>query len=183
MGIEQTSAGPTAKLVLVNLNADPADTDASRLVAQFNPQSLQENLVVTYARMPIIGGSSRPLQWIGTENSTIPITLFFLARDKDTAEAPQNARRFLQSLAYPLRTANSITTGQPPRVFVSWPNVVSLTTRLVQLQTTAQRFGQSGGIRQLTARCTFEEVRDVRWTSEDALNWISAQTQRPGGLG
>jgi hypothetical protein len=150
--------------------------------AQFNPSRFREEIAVNYARPAPIGASYQPLQYLGTANLSVPLELFFLSRDIETHGDLQNARRFLQSLCYAPKESASIVGGQPPRALIAWSKVVSLTVKIVNLSTDLTRFNVAGEPVQMTARCQFEEVRDVRWSSEDAFALGSLRTgENPGG--
>lgn len=167
---------PRARLTITNVRT------GDFVEAQFNPSRFQEDISVNYARPAVLGLSHQPLQYLGTTNLSIPIELFFLSRDIQTHDNAQHAKRFLQSLCYPSRGSDSIVAGQPPRALVSWAKVVSLTCKLVNLSVRSTRFNIKGEVVQYTARCQFEEMRDVRWTSEDAFRLGSLRTgEKPGG--
>jgi hypothetical protein len=160
------------RLVIFNLNENEG------YEVQFNPTQFQESLSVNYDRMDVMGFSHKPLQYNSTSNMVIQMDLFFLSQDAPTHVSGQKVRRFLYSLCYAPKNTQAIVSGQPPRVLVVWPNTMSLTAKLTKLDITNTRFNILGQITEFTAAVEFEEVMDVRWTSEDAL----AQGIQKGGL-
>lgn len=181
MGIEEASTSSPPRLRIFNLKADPAFNE-NVLVVQFNPSQFEEFLSVNYARPQVLGQSHQELQYLSTSNMVIPLELFFLSRDFDTHFKGVEAKRFLHSLCYPTRGADAIVSGAPPRALVVWPGVLSMSTKITQLRVKNQRFNNLGQVVQFTADCTFEEMREVRWTSEDARTFGSQRTaENPGG--
>jgi len=151
-------------------------------VMQFNPTQFQENLQVNYQRPSVLGLSHQPLQYTNTGNLQVPMKFFFLGRDPAQKAGGDEVKKFLYALCYPRANADSIVSGQPPRALIVWPNVLSLTTKIIQLNINNQRFNQFGEVVQFTADCQFEEMRDVRWTSEDARSFGVLRTgEAPGG--
>ena len=149
---------------------------------QFNPTQFQERLSVNYGRPTVLGQSHQELQYLGTTNLVVPMTFFFLSRDVKTHEGGADVKKFFYSLCYPTHDADSIVNGAPPRVLLVWPGVLSLTTKITQLSINNQRFNSDGEIVQFTAQCQFEEMRDVRWTSQDArLHGVRRTGDSPGG--
>jgi hypothetical protein len=173
MGVSQT---PFSRLTITNIRT------GDFVEAQFNPSTFQEDISVNYARPAVLGLSHQPMQYLGTGNMAIPFELFFLSRDVETHDNLKVAKNFLHSLCYPPAGAETIVAGQPPRALVAWPNVVSLTCKIIQLSVRLTRFNIRNEPVQMTARCKFEEMRDVRWTSEDAFLHGSIRTsENPGG--
>lgn len=166
-------------MTLYNLTKWPKEPP---LEIQFNPTQFKERLSVAYGRPQIIGQSHQEMQYLGTTNIVVPMQFFFLSRDPETHKLGLSSKNFLYSLCYPVKTAESIVSGAPPRVLVVWPNTLSLTCKITQLEINNQRFNIHGEVTQFTANCTFEEIRELRWTSEDARALgVRRTAEKPGG--
>src|SRR4051794_18296147 len=101
MGLEAASQRP-ARMSLANLSTGES------IDAQFNPSDLEESLEVNWARLVVPGLSHQPLQYVHTGNDKFTPELYFDAHDPTTdLERIQHVRRFLQSLCYPRRGAQS----------------------------------------------------------------------------
>jgi hypothetical protein len=55
----------------------------------------------------------------------------------------------------------------PPRVLFVWPTVMSIETVLTDLEFSYKQFAADATVLVYTATVTFEEILDVRVTSED----------------
>jgi hypothetical protein len=146
--------------------------------AQLNPTELEESLDVDYARQTVPGLSHQPLPFVQTNNTKLSLELYFDASAAGyTLDQILYARRFLQSLCYPRRGASDVVGGGPPRVLFAWPGIISLTCVITALSFKYTRFNQQGVPVQFTAKVTYEEIRDVRLTSDEVLQ---SGTQRSG---
>lgn len=146
--------------------------------AQFNPTTLEEALDVNWTRQTVPGLSHQPLQFVNTGNTKFSIELNFNAHDPTTdLDQIHRARRFLLSLCYPRRGADTVVSGGPPRALFVWPRIASLTCVITGVALRYNRFNQDGSPSQFAAKVTLEEIRDVRLTSEDVL---ADGTQRSG---
>jgi hypothetical protein len=171
MGIETAGQVP-ARMSIANVSTGDS------IEAQFNPTEFEEQLELNWARQTIPGLSHQPLQFVHTGNTKFPLELNFEAQDPATTLAEIHyARRFLQSLCYPRRGAETVAGGGPPRVLFIWPNFISLTCVVTALSFKYGRFNLDGTPIQFTAKVTLEEIRDVRLLSEDVLR---DGTQRSG---
>lgn len=176
MGIDEVASTIPPRLRLFNLRTNEG------FVMQFNPTQFTERLAINYGRPQVLGQSHQELQYLNTSNLTVPMQLFFLSRDIRTHAGGQEVKRFLYSLCYPVRGAGSVIGGAPPRVLVVWPNTLSLTCKITSLEINNQRFNRASEVVQFTANCNFEEMRDIRWTSEDARQLGVRRTgESPGG--
>lgn len=145
--------------------------------AQFNPTELEESLEVNWARQTVPGLSHQPLQFVNTGNLKFTVELQFVAQSAAELEHALAARRFLQSLCYPRRSATNIAGGGPPRVLFVWPTFIALTSVIVSLSFKYARFNLAGAPVGFTAKLGLEEIRDVRLLSEDVF---ANGTQRSG---
>lgn len=150
------------------------------ITAQFNPTEFEEGLEAQYNRQQVLGLSHQVLQFIGTGNHHFTMELFWNrgvtpeVREEDLANIGiseiselAEAKAFFESLMYPTGGATSITSGAPPRVLVVWPGVLSMTCVLMAMNTTNERFNSRGETVEATMSLQFEEIRDVRITSQE----------------
>lgn len=181
MAIGAFQERPT-RMTLANLETGDAIT------AQFNPDELKEEIAVHYEKLDVLGLSHKPLQYKNTDNHALSYELGFdglTTRDVEvssggggfgaagafgnSAEAIAHARRFLMHLCYPRKGAQDVSGGGPPRVFMYWPNLLSLTCRITKLSFGHKRFSLALRPVFFSATLTIEEARDVRLFSEDVL--------------
>lgn len=174
--IEEVADSRPPRIRIFNLRTNEG------LLMQFNPTQFSERLAVNYGRPTVLGMSHQELQYLNTTNLTIPMEFFFLSRDPATHEGGAEVKRFLYSFCYPVAGADAIVGGAPPRALVVWPGVLSLTAKLTQLNINNQRFNRHAEVVQFTANCQFEEMRNVRFTSDDARRLGVRRTgESPGG--
>lgn len=169
-------------MTLANLETGDAIT------AQFNPDELEEELGVNFERLEILGLSHKPLQYKNTDNHALSFDLGFdgvsarlvdVSREGagfgaggafgNAAASIDFARSFMLHLCYPRKGAQDVAGGGPPRVFMFWPNFISLTCRITKLKFKHRRWARSMAPVLFTATVTIEEARDVRLFSEDVL--------------
>ena len=136
-----------------------------------NPTNFSEQVRVNYNRLQIPGLSHQVLQFVSTGNATLPIEFYldkFFAGSVGAEDADiLNFKRFLQALTVPSAGAEDVVGGGPPRALFIWPGLVSLTCVLTSLEFKYEQFDVFGDIVIYRARTTFEEIRDVRITSEE----------------
>lgn len=133
--------------------------------AQFNPSELRETVQVTYARLVVLGFGDVP-QYSHTESIPFEFDLFCRADTPDETRDAEELRKFLFSLCYPRRGAQSVRQGAPPRVMFVWPSLVSLQAYVEQVEVRHQFFKQTGAPRIFTAGIKLREVSDVRIFSD-----------------
>lgn len=149
----------------------------------FNPAELKKGFSVKWNRLEVPGLPHEPLQYKGTSNLKIPLTLVAHAFDgRPNARVElEDFERFLMSLGYPADGASSVATGAPPTCLVIWPRVLSMRAKLVDdVSMSHVQFAPEGGALRLAASVTFEEHRTNRLTSEDVRLY---GTRRPTGDG
>ncbi len=164
-------------------NLDDAGQDASRPFL-FNPTELEENYGGRWARLDIPGLSYQPLQYLGGQNPTFPLTLYVdqLAYEvqrprgqrpivetlTDTSDA-EEYRRFLVSLSAS-RPGETIAAHSPPPVLFTWPGMISMRVRVLTVRLRHLQF-QSGSARAriYTADIMLEEDAQGRITNQDVL--------------
>lgn len=67
----------------------------------------------------------------------------------------------------PPKAPEGVPVVAPPRTIFVWPTVMSIETVLTDLEFTYRQFGVNGNVLVYTATVTFEEILDVRVTSEE----------------
>lgn len=141
------------------------------LEAQFNPRELDEDLKVNWGELAVPGLSHKPQQYSGTDNHSFSFRLDFAAIDREGNKLSDitYARRFLLSLAYSRRDAQSIVNGSPPRFLFIWPNFISLTCVLHSAKLKHYQFGLDGQPTNFYADMQIKEIRDVRLYGEDVF--------------
>lgn len=135
--------------------------------AQFNPEKLEESLESTYAEIDVPGLSHKPMQFSNTSNEEFTTELFWRATKPAELEAMRQARRFLKSLCFPRRDADTVAGGAPPRVLFVWPRMLSLVCAVKSVKFSHELFTSLGQARVSRATLTLSEIRDVRLSSED----------------
>lgn len=160
MTIEAATA-PPERMHLVDLR-----TGEDREVF-FNPDQLQEQLSVNWARLTVPGLSHQVLHYVNTNNHSLDIDLYLAAHSLLERQLMDDWRRFLLSLCYSSGGAGGVADGGPPRVLLVWPQMFSMVVVLGSLKIRHTRFAQSGASTRYFATISVEEIRDMRLTSED----------------
>jgi hypothetical protein len=137
-----------------------------------NPTDLREQVQVNYGRQQVPGLSHQVLQFSSTGNTTLPVEFYldkFFARAASAEEDPDilSFKRFLQALTVPVGGAEDIAHGGPPRALFVWPGLLALTCVVTSLEFRYEQFDVSGKVLVYRAQVTFEEIRDVRMTSDE----------------
>ena len=163
MGIELAMVRPPA-CRLVNV------TSGESMACLFNPTQISEKVQVNYNRLAVPGLSHQVLQFQSTGNRQLPGVEFYL--DKFfAAEQPGDPdimefRAFLRALTVPPKGTKGVADTAPPRTLFIWPKVLTIETVVTDLELQYRQFGTDGSALVYTATCTFEEILDVRVTSE-----------------
>jgi hypothetical protein len=163
MGLDVARSRPP-RCVLVNT------TTGESMDCLFNPTQLSEKVGVNYTRQVVPGLSHQPLQYQSTGNWQVPGVEFYL--DAYASAALPNDpgiahfRAFLRSLTVPPAGTEGVVATAPPRVLFVWPNVLTVETVLTEVEFQYRQFGSDGAALVYTATCTFEQILDVRVTSE-----------------
>lgn len=151
------------------------------LTVQYNPTEVTENLASQYNRAGILGLSHQPLQYAQTENMKVGFELAFDSLAQPGRYDIMAARRFLMRFHYARRGGTDIRAGAPGRVIVVWPNLYTLTCKLMTTVNKFSRFQQDGTPTFFTAGVAFEEVRDKYLYADDVA--IVGTIRPPGGQG
>ena len=163
MGIELAMVRPPA-CRLVNV------TSGESMACLFNPTQISEKVQVRYNRLAVPGLSHQVLQFQGTGNRQLPGVAFYL--DKFfAAEQPGDPdilefRAFLRALTVSPKRTKGVSDTAPPRVLFIWPKVLTIETVVTDLEFQYRQFSTSGAVLVYQATCSFEEILDVRVTSE-----------------
>lgn len=149
------------KMSLVNLaTAEPFEV-------MFNPTDFEEKVSVKWKRVAIPGMSHELLQYENTSNVTFGFEFFCRATNRETKQLTMDFRNFILALCYPSEGATSVPTGAPPRVLVVWPRLLSMTCVVQNVAFKNEAFDPTDlSLLRLKANVDFEEIRDVRLTSE-----------------
>lgn len=148
----------------------------------FNPEQIQEELQVVYARQAVPGLSHQPLHYSYTSNEQVALDLFAVGDTPEERLIVEDFRRFLKSLCYPRGNAGTIDDGAPPRVLFVWPHVWTWTSVVTSLRIVSTQFTLRGRIVRFTASLMLEEIRDVRLTSEEVRRSGTRRSASGGGI-
>lgn len=134
---------------------------------QFNPVEVNEEVSADYSSAKIIGYSSRPLQYGGTNNVALKsMAIAFDARfNGGSIERTEEARKFFLSLMFPMR-GTTIATAGTPRVQLTYPKVSSYTGKVMGVKN-AWSFERSGRLIACTITLDFEGDPPHRIYSDD----------------
>lgn len=167
-----TDASTPERMLIANLKT------GEEVSAQFNPEEVKEAIQVNYEKLDIQGLSHQPRQYKNTGNLGISFELGFDQMSFRNVELggtavgggdPQLMRRYLLSLCYSSRQAQTVTTGEPPRLLFVWPEMWVVQCQLDKLEFTHRRFRKKGLSTLFTASLSLEQVSDQRIFSEDVF--------------
>ena len=153
-----------ARVALVNM------ATGERLDCLLNPTELSEKVAVNWNRLAVPGMSFQQLQYQGTGNRQLSDVEFlvdrFYAASLDSDPDITTFRSFLRSLTVPPAGTTGVYTTAPPRVTLVWPKVMTIEAVVASLEFRYRQFAVDGSPLVYTASVSFEEVLDVRVTSE-----------------
>ena len=129
---------PPPRVTLFDMSR-PGEED-STLPLQFNPTEYKRKIQVNYSRLAPIGQPHEVLQYRGTSNQVITMSMFFLARGIGTATVCDDAKSWMESLCYPRRSVTTIKGGAPPDVLLVWPSDLTMTVKLMSVNESNERF-------------------------------------------
>ncbi len=164
MSIERALARPP-RCVLTNVST------AESMECLFNPTQLSENVQVNWNRLAVPGLSHQILQFQSTGNRQFQAVEFYLDRFF-VAQQPGNVdilqfRAFLRSLTVPKESTQTVIETAPPRTLIIWPQIITVEAIVTSLEFKYKRIAIDGNILIYTATVSFEEILDVRVTSEN----------------
>lgn len=136
----------------------------------FNPTQLVEKVQVNWNRLAVPGLSHQVLQYQSTGNRELSGVEFYLDR-LFAAEQPGNVdimefRAFLRALTVPPEATEGVAATAPPRTLFIWPGVLTVEAVLTGVEFQYRQFGVDGRALVYAANVGFEEILDVRVTSE-----------------
>jgi hypothetical protein len=164
MGIELAMVRPP-RCVLVNV------TSGEPLECLFNPTQLTEKVQVNWSRLAVPGLSHQVLQFQSTSNRQLAGVEFYVDRFFATEQPGEpdvlDFRAFIRSLTVPPAGTEGVVDTAPPRTLFIWPEVVTIETVVTDVEFQYRQLGVDGRVLVYAATVTFEEILDVRVTSEE----------------
>jgi len=136
----------------------------------FNPTQISEKLQVNWNRLSVPGLSHQVLQFQSTGNRQLSGVEFYLDRFF-AAEQPGSPdimefRAFIRSLTVPPEGTEGVVDTAPPRTLFIWPEVVTVETVVTDVEFQYRQIAVDGTVLVYAATVSFEEILDVRVTSE-----------------
>ena len=163
MGIELAMARPP-RCVLVNV------TSGESMECLFNPTQLTEKVQVNWNRLAVPGLSHQVLQFQSTSNRQLAGVEFYLDRffaiEQPGEPDVLDFRAFIRALTVPPAGTEGVVDTAPPRTLFIWPEVVTVETVVTDVEFQYRQLGLDGRVLVYAATVTFEEILDVRVTSE-----------------
>lgn len=164
MGIELAMVRPP-RCVLVNV------TSGESMECLFNPTQLSEKVQVNWSRLAVPGLSHQVLQFQSTSNRQLAGVEFYVDRFFATEQPGEpdvlDFRAFIRSLTVPPAGTEGVVDTAPPRTLFIWPEVVTIETVVTDVEFQYRQLGVDGRVLVYAATVTFEEILDVRVTSEE----------------
>ena len=164
MGLESAGVRP-ARCLLINVETTES------IECLFNPTQLSEKVSVNWNRVSVPGLSHQLLQFQSTGNRQVGGVEFYLDRFYARAQSADadilEFRGFMRALTVPLVGVEGVPATAPPRVLFLWPNVLTIEAVLTDLEFRYTQFAGDGAVLVYTAEVSFEEILDVRVTSEE----------------
>ena len=163
MTIEQSTIR-SPRCLLVNV------ASGESMECLFNPTQISEKLQVNWNRLSVPGLSHQVLQFQSTGNRQLSGVEFYLDRFF-AAEQPGNPdimefRAFIRSLTVPPEGTEGVVDTAPPRTLFIWPEVVTVETVVTDVEFQYRQIAVDGMVLVYAATVSFEEILDVRVTSE-----------------
>ncbi len=136
----------------------------------FNPTQLSEKVQVNWNRLAVPGLSHQILQFQSTSNRQISGVEFYLdaffAAEQQGAPDILDFRAFLRALTVPPEGTEGVPATAPPRTLFIWPEVLTVEAVLTGVEFQYRQIGVDGTVLVYAATVSFEEILDVRVTSE-----------------
>ena len=164
MPIELAMVRPP-RCVLVNV------TSGESMECLFNPTQLTEKVQVNWSRLAVPGLSHQVLQFQSTANRSLAGVEFYLDRFFATEQPGEpdimEFRSFLRALTVPSSGTEGVVDTAPPRTLFIWPEVITVETVVTDVEFQYRQVAIDGRVLVYAATVTFEEILDVRVTSEE----------------
>ena len=163
MTIEQSTIR-SPRCLLVNVNSGES------MECLFNPTQISEKLQVNWNRLSVPGLSHQVLQFQSTGNRQLSGVEFYLDRFF-ASEQPGHPdimefRAFIRSLTVPPEGTEGVVDTAPPRTLFIWPEVVTVETVVTDVEFQYRQIAVDGTVLVYAATVSFEEILDVRVTSQ-----------------
>lgn len=158
-----TALGRPPRCVLINV------ASGESMECLLNPTELSEKLQVNWTRLTVPGLSHQVLQFQSTGNRQIAMEFYldrFFAAAQPADMRILSFRAFLRALTVPPAGTEGTVATAPPRVIVVWPKVITLEAVVASVDFQYRHFGADLDVLVYTASVAFEEILDVRVTSE-----------------
>ena len=164
MGIELAIVRPP-RCVLVNVETGES------MECLFNPTQLSEKVQVNWNRLAVPGLSHQVLQFQSTANRSLAGVEFYLDRFFATEQPGEpdimEFRSFVRALTVPPSGTEGVVDTAPPRTLFIWPEVITVETVVTDVEFQYRQVAIDGRVLVYAATVTFEEILDVRVTSEE----------------
>jgi len=164
MPIELAMVRPP-RCVLVNV------TSGESMECLFNPTQLTEKVQVNWSRLAVPGLSHQVLQFQSTANRSLAGVEFYLDRFFATEQPGEpdimEFRSFIRALTVAPAGTEGVVDTAPPRTLFIWPEVITVETVVTDVEFQYRQVAVDGRVLVYTATVTFEEILDVRVTSEE----------------
>ena len=164
MPIELAMVRPP-RCVLVNV------TSGESMECLFNPTQLTEKVQVNWSRLAVPGLSHQVLQFQSTANRSLAGVEFYLDRFFATEQPGEpdimEFRSFIRALTVPSSGTEGVVDTAPPRTLFIWPEVITVETVVTDVEFQYRQVAIDGRVLVYAATVTFEEILDVRVTSEE----------------
>lgn len=164
MPIELAMVRPP-RCVLVNV------TSGESMECLFNPTQLTEKVQVNWSRLAVPGLSHQVLQFQSTANPSLAGVEFYLDRFFATEQPGEpdimEFRSFIRALTVPPSGTEGVVETAPPRALFIWPEVLTVETVVTDVEFQYRQVATDGRVLVYAATVTFEEILDVRVTSEE----------------
>ena len=164
MPIELAMVRPP-RCVLVNV------TSGESMECLFNPTQLTEKVQVNWSRLAVPGLSHQVLQFQSTANRSLAGVEFYLDRFFATEQPGEpdimEFRSFIRALTVPPSGTEGVVDTAPPRTLFIWPEVLTVETVVTDVEFQYRQVAIDGRVLVYAATVTFEEILDVRVTSEE----------------
>ena len=137
----------------------------------FNPTQLTEKVQVNWSRLAVPGLSHQVLQFQSTANRSLAGVEFYLDRFFATEQPGEpdimEFRSFIRALTVPPSGTEGVVDTAPPRTLFIWPEVITVETVVTDVEFQYRQVAIDGRVLVYAATVTFEEILDVRVTSEE----------------
>ncbi len=137
----------------------------------FNPTQLTEKVQVNWSRLAVPGLSHQVLQFQSTANRSLAGVEFYLDRFFATEQPGEpdimEFRSFIRALTVPPSGTEGVVDTAPPRTLFIWPEVITVETVVTDVEFQYRQVAVDGRVLVYSATVTFEEILDVRVTSEE----------------